>query len=118
MFEIDKRAASECPFFCKRLLDAAQPAPVAILERACQGRKQSEIDVHWLVGARPRIDGTDVPARDVVQQGASMEPMCPPVMWFNKAPMAVVGGGAGKASPRISAAAYRPARSPIAADST
>ena len=42
----------------------------------------------------------------------------PPVIWPSSAPNAVVAGGRATGSPRRSAAAKRPARSPIAEDST
>lgn len=42
----------------------------------------------------------------------------PPVMCVTSAPIAVSGGGGGRSRPRISAAAIRPARSPMAALST
>src|SRR5579863_1927927 len=49
---------------------------------------------------------------------ASIDSMWPPVMWLSRAPMAVVGGGAGNANPSRSAAAKRPAIRPMAALST
>ena len=42
----------------------------------------------------------------------------PPVMWFSKAPIAVVTGGDSKLSRRRAAAAIRPAIRPTAALST
>jgi len=42
----------------------------------------------------------------------------PPVTWATRAPSAVVGGGASSRRPKASAAAKRPASSPIAALST
>src|SRR5260370_16642482 len=49
---------------------------------------------------------------------ASIASTWPPVMWFSSAPCAVVGGGSAIGSPSRSAAAKRPVKSPIAADST
>ena len=84
--------------------------------------------VRGLLPACRRVDAKDV-ARDLeaaadgvlherLSSAIELSASAPPVMWPSSAPSAVVGGGGARSVPRISAAANRPARSPIAADST
>ena len=84
----------------------AEPRPNLRPSRRRRGcgerREQAEIHVHRLERAGP----------------ASIVSIWPPVMCASSAPCAVVGGGGTSVSPRRSAAAKRPASSPIAADST
>src|SRR5262245_39464582 len=68
--EIVQRTAGQRALLCQRLGGSAQP--LAVLpkrKRTRERRKQSEIDVHRLVGARAGIDRVHMAAGDVVEQG-------------------------------------------------
>src|SRR5258708_7299612 len=69
-------------------------------------------------GKRPKLTFMGWYARVSADCAPDVLSMCPPVICASKAPCAVVAGGGVRHRPNRSAAAKRPARSPMAADST
>src|SRR4051812_309970 len=69
--EVGERAGAERLLLRHRFLIAAQPRAIRLLgRRAGERREQAEIDVHWLERACAGIDGLDVAASDMAEQGA------------------------------------------------